>query len=77
MKKYKFSIQAMWIITVWERSSPEVIVKGFKKCCMLSATDETDGDMLWNGRKEDGYVRSECEGDEGTDCEDGDSNTDW
>jgi len=22
-------------------------------------------------------VRSECEKDEGTDCEDGDSNTDW
>ena len=27
--------------------------------------------------KEDGYVRSECEEGEGTDCEDGDSDTDW
>ena len=27
--------------------------------------------------KEDGNVRSECEEDEGTDCEDGDSNSDW
>ena len=34
--------------------------------------DETDDDMLWNGCKEDGSVRSECEGDEDTDCEDGD-----
>jgi hypothetical protein len=33
--------------------------------------------MLWNGSKEDGDVSSECEQDEGTDYEDGDSDTDW
>ena len=33
--------------------------------------------MLWNDDKEDGNVRSECKEDEGTDCEDGDSDTDW
>jgi len=33
--------------------------------------------MMWNGSKEDGNVRSECEEDEGTDCEDGDGDTDW
>ena len=33
-------------------------MKGFNKCCMLSATDETDVDMLWNGSEEDGNVRS-------------------
>ena len=49
-------------------------VKVFKKCCISTALDETD--MLWNGSEEDGNVRSECEGDEGTDCEDGDSDTD-
>jgi len=27
--------------------------------------------------EEDGDVRNECEEDEGTDCEDGDSDTDW
>jgi hypothetical protein len=32
-------------------------------------------DMLWNDSEEDGDVRSECEEDEGTDCEDGDSGT--
>ena len=32
--------------------------------------DETDEDMLCNGSGQDGYVRSECEEDEGTDCED-------
>jgi len=34
------------------------------------AVDGTNDDMLWN-------VRSEWEGDEGTDCEDGDSDTGW
>jgi hypothetical protein len=43
-------------------------VKGFKKCCISTAVDETD--MLWNGSEEDGNVRSECEGDE-------DNDTDW
>ena len=46
-------------------------------CCMSSAVDETNDDVLWNGTEEAGNVRSECEGDEGTDCENGDSYTDW
>jgi len=33
--------------------------------------DGTDDDVMWNGSEEDGNVRSECEEDEGTDCEDG------
>jgi hypothetical protein len=32
----------MWIITTWQRISPEVTVKGFKKCCIPNAMDETD-----------------------------------
>jgi hypothetical protein len=45
-------------------------MKGFKKFCISSAMDGTDDDMLWN-------VRGECVGDEGTDCVDGDSDSDW
>ena len=45
-------------------------------CCMSSAVDEAD-DMLWIGTEEAGNVRSECEGNEGTDFENGDSYTDW
>jgi len=45
-------------------------VKGFKKCCISSAVTGTDDDMWWN-------VRSECDKDEGTDCEDVDSDTEW
>jgi hypothetical protein len=67
----------MWIIRAWQHTSPELTVKGFKKRCISNAGHETDDDMLQNGSKEDGNVRSECEEDEGTDCEDGDSGTDW
>ena len=61
----------------WQRISLQVNVKGFKKCRVLNAMDETDDGVMWNGREEDGNVRSECEGDEDTDYEDGDSDTDW
>jgi hypothetical protein len=43
---------------------------------MSSALDESGDVTLCNGNEEDGYVRSECEEDEGTDCEDGASDTD-
>jgi len=66
----------MWIIIAWQCVSPEVIVEGFKKCCISSGVDGTD-DMLWNGSEEVGNVRSECQEDADTDCEDGDSDTDW
>jgi hypothetical protein len=54
-----------------------VTVKGCKKCCISNAIDGNDDDMLWMGSAEDGNVRSEYEDDEGTDCEDEDSDTDW
>jgi len=52
-----------------------VTLKGFTKCYISNAVDGTDDYMLWNGREEDGNVRSECEEVEGTDCEDGDGDT--
>jgi hypothetical protein len=33
--------------------------------------------MIQNGNEVDGHVRRECEEDEGTDCEDGDSEIGW
>jgi len=30
----------------------------FKKCCMSNAVARTAADMLWNGSKENGAVRS-------------------
>jgi hypothetical protein len=67
----------MWIISKWQSITPAVIVKGFKKCCISKAVDGTDDNMFWNDSEEDGNVRSECDEDEGTDCEDGDCDTDW
>ena len=48
-------------------------MQGFKKCYTSNGMDENDDDMLWNGTVQDRDVKSECEGDEGTDCEDEDS----
>ena len=50
--------------------------EGFYEVRVSNAVIGTD-DMLWNGAEEDGNVRSECEKDEGTDCADGDGDTDW
>ena len=64
----------MWIITAWQCISPDVTVKGFKKCRISSAVDGSDDSMLQNG-SEDGDFMSECE--EDNDGGDGDSDTDW
>jgi hypothetical protein len=60
----------------WWPFSPNVIVRGFKKCCtcISNAVGETV-DMLWNGSEEDGDVRRGFKEDVGTDCEVGDSDT--
>jgi len=58
----------------WQYTSPEVKVNSFKKFCMPNGSDDN---MLWNDSEEDGDVRRKCEADEGTDCEDGESVTDW
>ena len=57
--------------------NPSVTVEGFKKCCVSNAVDGTDDDTLWNDSEVEGKVRSECEEDEGTDCEEGDGYSDW
>jgi hypothetical protein len=38
----------MKIITAWQRISPEVTVRGFKKYCISNRMNGTDDDMLWN-----------------------------
>ena len=48
-----------YLVTVDHQGiSSEVTVKGFNKCYISSAVDETEGDMLWNGSEEDGNVGS-------------------
>ena len=48
----------MWITTAWQCISPEVTMKGFKKCCISNAVKGTDDDKLWNDSEEEGDVRS-------------------
>jgi hypothetical protein len=59
----------MWIIRAGQRISLEMTMKGCRKLCISSAVDGTDDGLLWNYSEEDGNVRSECEEDEGTNCE--------
>lgn len=56
----------MWMIMAWDSISPEVILKGLKKCCTSNAMRGTEDDLLWNGTEEDGNASSQCEEDEGT-----------
>jgi len=60
----------MWIVIAWQCISPEITVKGFKKCCIFNAVDETDEGMLWNKTEEDRNVGSVCKEEEGTDFQD-------
>jgi hypothetical protein len=39
------------MIMAWDSNSPEVDVKGFKKCCTSNAMCGTD-ELLWNGTEE-------------------------
>jgi hypothetical protein len=39
--------------------------------------DDIDDDVLWNGSEVVGNIWNACKVDEGTECEDGDSDTDW
>jgi hypothetical protein len=47
----------MWIIMAWKHISTEVILTGFKKCCISNAMDRTGDDKLRNGSEEDGNVK--------------------
>jgi len=44
----------MWNKMEHQCLSPEMILKGCKKCCMSNTMNAADDDMSWNGNKEDG-----------------------
>jgi hypothetical protein len=77
IKKLSMNLLCQWIIIALQHISPEGNVKGFKKCGVSIVVVGADDDMLWNGSEVEVKVRSECEEDEGTDCEEGDSYSDW
>ena len=51
--------------------------EGVQEVLYVHGMDGTDDNVLWNSSEEEENVRSECEEDEGTFCEGGDSDTDW
>ena len=59
----------MWIVIAWQPILPEVTVRGPMQSMGLTI-------MFGIDSEEDGNVSSECHEDEGTDCEDGDNDTD-
>jgi hypothetical protein len=77
--KYKYSFQSMFIsqwhgreyyqTRLWRILRSVVYPVQWIRLVMID-------DMLWNDDEEDGDVRK-CDEDEGTECEDGDSDTDW
>jgi hypothetical protein len=73
IKKPSMTLYCQWIITSWQCSSSEVILKGFKRCCISDELDGTDNGMLWNDSEGDGNVKNKCEEDEVTAFEDGHS----
>ena len=60
----------------WQQNSPEMIVKGFRKCCISSTVNGPD-DSCEMAVKKVGMLVVSCEEYEGTDCAYGDSDTDW
>jgi len=40
----------------WQCISPEMTVKGSRKCCVSDTVNGTDGVMLWNGTAESGVL---------------------
>ena len=47
----------MWINTAWQHTSPEVRLKGFKKCCVPNGMDGTDDDICGMGVNRMGMLR--------------------
>jgi len=66
----------VWLITACQRISPEV-TEGFYEVLRIQCSrwDWWRYVVEWQWRGWE--CRSECEKDEGTDCGDGDSDTDW
>jgi hypothetical protein len=46
----------MYFLDKVHHISPEVTVKGFKKCCISSGMEESDDDVLWNGSNSMGLL---------------------
>ena len=77
IKNHKKSHELRLARSQMQNKNPGHVFEILNATKTICGVDGTDDGMLWNGIKENKNVRSECEEDEGTDWEGGDSDTDW
>jgi hypothetical protein len=70
IKKPGVTLLCQWTATAWQRTSLDVIVKGFRECCVSNRVDGSVDDMLWNDNRKVRNGSSKWEEYEGTDFED-------
>jgi len=56
IKKPNVTLLCQWLMMASHRISPEVIVKGFKKCFISNAVNGTNDVLLWDDSEEDGIL---------------------
>ena len=54
-KKPELVTIAHWIKVAWDKVDPNIIRRGFKKCCLTNLMDGTEDSVLW----EDGAYSSD------------------
>lgn len=66
-RKPDLGLIATWIKESWDAVDPDIIRRGFKKCCLSNSMDGEEDDIIWedmiaktNQRKED---KDDCEDD--------------
>ena len=44
---------ARWVSTAWKAIPESIIIRSFKKCCIINALDGSEDDILWEDDCED------------------------
>ena len=44
---------AEWVSDTWQTIQESIIVRSFKKCCIINASDGSEDDILWEDDDED------------------------
>ena len=56
-------VVAYWIFAAWKNITPSIIKKSFKKCCISSALDGSEDDVLWSISDDDEKYESSTDAD--------------
>ena len=47
MRKVELQDICQWIVDAWSELDPQIIVKAFRKCCILNSMGGTEDDVVW------------------------------